>query len=118
METLRYELDADGIVTITFDEPARRSTRCAGVAERPRRRRRAGASPTRRDRGILLASAKKTFFAGADLKERARSKRRTRRAGFAEIALTKSFRTLETLGKPVVALPQRHGAGRRLGESR
>jgi 3-hydroxyacyl-CoA dehydrogenase/enoyl-CoA hydratase/3-hydroxybutyryl-CoA epimerase len=35
---------------------------------------------------------------------------------FAEIEQTKKcFRTLETLGKPVVSLPERHGAGRRLG---
>ena len=58
-----------------------------------------------RIRGVLLASAKPTFFAGAALKSVLSLEAKDAAAGFAEIrALTASYRTLETLGRPVVAL--------------
>jgi len=63
--TLRFELDADGIATITFDDPAGKVNtmteawqadlaEAVGMLERDRER----------IRGVLLASAKSTFFAG------------------------------------------------------
>jgi 3-hydroxyacyl-CoA dehydrogenase/enoyl-CoA hydratase/3-hydroxybutyryl-CoA epimerase len=58
-----------------------------------------------RIRGVLLASAKPTFFAGAALKTVLTLEPKDAAAGFAEIrALTASYRTLETLGRPVVSL--------------
>src|SRR5690606_22851751 len=55
-------------------------------------------------RGIVLASAKSTFFAGADLKGTMRLAQEDAPAVFREIEqVKKNFRTLETLGKPVVA---------------
>ena len=58
-----------------------------------------------RIRGVLLASAKTTFFAGAELKGVLKLKPEDSAEGFARIeALKKSFRTIETLGRPVVAL--------------
>ena len=72
MNTIRYELDADGIATITFDAPdspvnTMTAEWQADLAE--------AAAQLGRDKerikGVLLASAKTTFFAGAALKSRA-----------------------------------------------
>ena len=55
--------------------------------------------------GILLASAKTTFFAGADLKGAMRLQPSDAPKIFEEIERVKrNFRTIETLGKPVVSL--------------
>ena len=55
-------------------------------------------------KGVILASAKKTFFAGADLKSVMRLTGADAPALFAGIERLKhAFRTLETLGIPVVA---------------
>ncbi len=106
METLRYELDADGIATITFDEPGSPVNTMTlqwqhDLAE-------AAAQLVRdkdRIKGVLLASAKNTFFAGAELKGVLKLKAEDAAIGFARIeALKKSFRTIETFGRPVVAL--------------
>ena len=59
----------------------------------------------RRIKGVLLASAKTTFFAGAALKHVLTLKAEDAAPGFAEIEAVKaSYRTIETLGRPVVAL--------------
>ena len=104
MQTIRYDI-ADGIATITFDEPGSPvNTMSAGwQRELPEVTARAV-----RDkdsvRGIILASAKSTFFAGADLKATMRLQAADAPRVFAEIEQTKKcFRTLETLGKPVVS---------------
>jgi 3-hydroxyacyl-CoA dehydrogenase/enoyl-CoA hydratase/3-hydroxybutyryl-CoA epimerase len=56
-------------------------------------------------KGILLASAKSTFFAGADLKGTMRLQPSDATAVFTEIErVKKNFRIIETLGKPVVSL--------------
>ena len=106
METLRYELAADGILTITFDAPdaavntmtlAWQHDLAAAAAQ--------AVADKARIRGVLLASAKPTFFAGAALKSVLSLEAKDAAAGFAEIrALTASYRTLETLGRPVVSL--------------
>ena len=104
MKTIRYELH-DGIATITFDEPGSPvNTMCAdwqrdlttvtGLVVRDKAL----------IKGIILASAKSTFFAGADLKGTMRLKASDARQVYAEIEQTKkNFRTLETLGVPVVS---------------
>ncbi len=103
-KTIRYEL-ADGIATLTFDEQSSPvNTMCLQwqddlhavvaqvVKDRPQLK------------GIVLASAKSTFFAGADLKGVMRSTESDGPRVFAEIErIKKSFRTLETLGIPVVS---------------
>ena len=54
--------------------------------------------------GLLLTSAKPTFFAGADLKSVMRLQPSDAAAVFARIERVKAhFRTLETIGKPVVS---------------
>ena len=106
MNTLRYDLDAEGFATLTFDapgSPVNTMTRewQADLAE--------AAAQLERDKdriaGVLLASAKTTFFAGAALKTVLALKAEDAAPGFAEIeAMKASFRRIETLGKPVVAL--------------
>jgi 3-hydroxyacyl-CoA dehydrogenase/enoyl-CoA hydratase/3-hydroxybutyryl-CoA epimerase len=103
MKTIQYQLQ-DGIAIITFDEPdSPVNTMClqwqqdlsALVAQ--------VLQEQDAIRGILLTSAKSTFFAGADLKGAMRLKASDASAVFTEIELVKkNFRTLETLGKPVV----------------
>jgi enoyl-CoA hydratase/carnithine racemase len=54
---------------------------------------------------VLLASAKSTFFAGAELKGVLQLKAEDAAPGFGRIeAMKRSFRRIETLGRPVVAL--------------
>jgi 3-hydroxyacyl-CoA dehydrogenase/enoyl-CoA hydratase/3-hydroxybutyryl-CoA epimerase len=106
MQTIRYELDADGIATLTFDEPdspvnTMRPEWQDDMAE--------AAAQLERDKerisGVLLASAKTTFFAGAELKGVLKLGPEDAAEGFKRIeALKRSFRRIETLGKPVVAL--------------
>ena len=120
MKTLRYELAADGILTITFDEPdaavntmtlAWQHDLAAAAAQ--------VVADKARIRGILLASAKTTFFAGAALKSVIALEAKDAAAGFAEIrALTESYRTLETLGQAgrLAARPARRSAA--AGKSR
>ena len=106
MNTLRYELGDDGILTITFDAPDAAVNTMTAAWQRDLAAAAAQAVADKaRIRGVLLASAKPTFFAGAALKGVLSLEARDAAAGFAEIqALTASYRTLETLGRPVVAL--------------
>ena len=106
MNTLRYELDADGIATITFDAPgspvntmteAWQTDLAEAAAQLGRDKERV--------KGVLLASAKTTFFAGAALKTVMTLTDADAAAGFARVeAMKASFRAIETLGRPVVAL--------------
>jgi len=106
METLRYDLAGDGVLTITFDArdaplntmtPAWQRDLAAAAAQ--------AVADKERIRGVLLASAKSTFFAGAALKGLLTLEGKDAAAGFAEIqAMTASYRKLETLGRPVVSL--------------
>ncbi len=109
MKTIQYSLEninGMGIATITFDEPnSPVNTMClqwqddmADVAAQV-------AQDKDAIQGILLASAKSTFFAGADLKATMRITPADAQKVYAEIErLKKNMRFLETLGKPVVSL--------------
>ena len=100
MKTVRYELK-DGIATITFDEEGSPvNTMCLQWQDDLT----AVTAQVVKDkdaiRGILLASAKSTFFAGADLKGTMRLQPSDAPRVFEEIErIKKNFRTLETLGK-------------------
>jgi 3-hydroxyacyl-CoA dehydrogenase / enoyl-CoA hydratase / 3-hydroxybutyryl-CoA epimerase len=104
MKTIRYEL-AEGIATLTFDEPGSPvNTMCAQWQDDLTAAVQQVVQDRDAIRGIVLASAKSTFFAGADLKGTMRLKPEDAPQVFREIEQTKkNFRTLETLGKPVVA---------------
>jgi 3-hydroxyacyl-CoA dehydrogenase / enoyl-CoA hydratase / 3-hydroxybutyryl-CoA epimerase len=105
MQTIRYTLSDDGIATLTFDEThSPVNTMCVAwqndiaaaaaqlLADKPRLR------------GVILASAKTTFFAGADLKGVMRMTEADAPRVYGEIQRTKAaFRTIETLGVPVVS---------------
>lgn len=104
MKTIRYEL-SDGIATLTFDEPGSPvNTMCLQWQEDLGEAVRRVVKDSDAIRGIVLASAKSTFFAGADLKGTMRLQAEDAPRVFREIEqVKKNFRTLETLGKPVVA---------------
>ncbi|OOG51889.1 3-hydroxyacyl-CoA dehydrogenase NAD-binding domain-containing protein [Polaromonas sp. C04] len=104
MKTIRYEL-ADGIATLTFDEPGSPvNTMCQQWQHDLTEVTAQVVQDKDAIKGIILASAKTTFFAGADLKGTMRLKASDAGRVFTEIEQTKkNFRTLETLGKPVVA---------------
>jgi 3-hydroxyacyl-CoA dehydrogenase / enoyl-CoA hydratase / 3-hydroxybutyryl-CoA epimerase len=106
MKTIRYEIDAGGIATVTFDAPdasVNTMTRewQGDLAEAAARLVR----DKERIKGVLLASAKSTFFAGAALKHVLSLTAADAAPGFAEIeAIKASYRKIETLGRPVVAI--------------
>jgi 3-hydroxyacyl-CoA dehydrogenase/enoyl-CoA hydratase/3-hydroxybutyryl-CoA epimerase len=104
MKTIRYQL-ADGVATLTFDEPnSPVNTMCQQWHEDLT----AATAQVLKDKdaikGIILASAKPTFFAGADLKALMRLHAEDAPRIYQEVEqVKKNFRTLETLGKPVVS---------------
>ncbi|MCX7961434.1 MAG: enoyl-CoA hydratase-related protein, partial [Burkholderiales bacterium] len=102
---IRWEKDAEGIVTLTFDAPgAAVNTMTAAweqafhdAVERLQREK----DDTR---GVILASGKKTFFAGAELKDVLAFGPEDGPKVFRWIErIKKDLRALETLGRPVVA---------------
>jgi 3-hydroxyacyl-CoA dehydrogenase/enoyl-CoA hydratase/3-hydroxybutyryl-CoA epimerase len=106
MRTIRYDVDADGIATLTLDAPdspvntmtAEWQADLATAVDRLE-------ADKERIRGVLLTSAKTTFFAGAQLTEVLKLKAEDAAQGFREIeAMKANFRRLEKLGRPVAAL--------------
>jgi 3-hydroxyacyl-CoA dehydrogenase/enoyl-CoA hydratase/3-hydroxybutyryl-CoA epimerase len=104
MKTIQYEL-RDGIATITFDEEGSPvNTMCAQWQKDLTEVTGQVVKDKEAIKGLVLASNKSTFFAGADLKGTMRLQPTDAPQVFAEIEQTKKcFRTLETLGKPVVS---------------
>jgi 3-hydroxyacyl-CoA dehydrogenase/enoyl-CoA hydratase/3-hydroxybutyryl-CoA epimerase len=104
LKTIQYAVQ-DGIAVITFDEEGSPvNTMCLQWQDDLD----AVAAQVAKDkdaiRGIILASAKSTFFAGADLKGVMRMKPEDATRVFVEIErIKKNFRIIETLGKPVVS---------------
>ena len=104
MKTIRYDLQ-DGIATLTFDEPGSPvNTMCLQWQDDLSD----AAAQVLKDKdaikGIVLASAKSTFFAGADLKGVMRLTAADAPQAYAEVErVKKNFRTIEMLGKPVVS---------------
>ena len=102
---VRFEKDAENVVTITFDAPGAPVNTMteeweAAFTEAVGRLTREKASI----KGVILASAKKTFFAGAELKNVLRYGPNDGPQVFRWIqAAKKQMRALETLGIPVVA---------------
>jgi len=101
---IRYDLDAEGIVTLTIDQAGPVNVMDAGF--------RADLAATvarleaERDsiRGVVVTSAKKTFFAGGDLRELVRVTKADVEEFARGVELVKSYlRRLERLGRPVVA---------------
>jgi 3-hydroxyacyl-CoA dehydrogenase/enoyl-CoA hydratase/3-hydroxybutyryl-CoA epimerase len=102
---VRYEKGPDNVVTLTFDAPGApvntmTEAWLAAFTEAVGRLAKEKASL----KGVILASAKKTFFAGAELKDVLRFGPKDGPQVFKWIeSLKKPMRALETLGIPVVA---------------
>lgn len=103
--TIRWEQDETGVVTLVLDDPNQSANTMnqafkesiAAIADR---------AEAEKDsiRGIIYASAKKTFFAGGDLKEMIKVGPENALQAFETgTAIKHSLRRIETLGKPVVA---------------
>jgi len=104
MKTIQYQTD-DGIATITFDEPnSPVNTMCLQWQEDLGEVTAQVVKDKASLKGIILASAKSTFFAGADLKAVMRLTPADAPKAYAEVErVKKNFRTLETLGIPVAS---------------
>ena len=104
MKSIRYEKDAANIVHVIFDNPTE-SANLMNVAFREDFATVVARLQAEPDlAGVILRSAKSTFFAGADLKEMVQAQNQTAQFmwDFAQ-PLKQQMRQLETLGKPVVA---------------
>ncbi|MET8328870.1 3-hydroxyacyl-CoA dehydrogenase NAD-binding domain-containing protein [Streptomyces sp. NPDC005181] len=103
--TIRWEQDETGVVTLVLDDPNQSANTMnqafkdsiAAIADR---------AEAEKDsiRGIIFTSAKKTFFAGGDLKDMIKVGPSSAQDAFdVGTAIKKSLRRIETLGIPVVA---------------
>ncbi|WP_326609660.1 3-hydroxyacyl-CoA dehydrogenase NAD-binding domain-containing protein [Streptomyces scopuliridis] len=102
---IRWEQDGTGVVTLVLDDPVQSANTMnqafrqsiAAVADR---------AEAEKDsiRGIIVTSAKKTFFAGGDLKDMIKLGPADAGQVFeSSMAMKRALRRIETLGKPVVA---------------
>ncbi|MFD9599575.1 3-hydroxyacyl-CoA dehydrogenase NAD-binding domain-containing protein [Streptomyces sp. NPDC059970] len=103
--TIRWEQDETGVVTLVLDDPNQSANTMnqafkdsiAAIADR---------AEAEKDsiRGIIYTSAKKTFFAGGDLKDMIKVGPENAQQAFdTGTAIKNSLRRIETLGIPVVA---------------
>ena len=107
-DAVKYDL-SDGIVTLTLDDPSQ----SANTMNEAYRNSMAAAVTRLKDdiaadpdaiKGVIVASAKKTFFAGGDLKLMVQTQPEHAERFFTELEGIKgTLRALETCGKPVVA---------------
>ncbi|MGH3425787.1 MAG: enoyl-CoA hydratase/isomerase family protein, partial [Nocardioidaceae bacterium] len=102
---VRYERGDDGIVTLVLDDPTQSAntmnelyaSSMAAAVERL-------VAEKDEVKGVVLTSAKATFFAGGDLKAMVKATPDDAQRLFDEIEDIKAtLRTLETFGRPVVA---------------
>ncbi|EHR62853.1 3-hydroxyacyl-CoA dehydrogenase NAD-binding domain-containing protein [Saccharomonospora cyanea] len=104
-KTIRWEKDSDGIVVLTLDDP-NQSANTMNADFRSSLRVIVDRLEAEQDSitGVVLASAKKTFFAGGDLNDLIKATPADAEA-ITEMsnAMKQDLRRLETLGKPVVA---------------
>ncbi|MFE0704074.1 3-hydroxyacyl-CoA dehydrogenase NAD-binding domain-containing protein [Streptomyces sp. NPDC058872] len=103
--TIRWEQDETGIVTLVLDDPDQ-SANTMNQAFRASITATADRLEAEKDsvRGIIYTSAKKTFFAGGDLKDMIQAGPEHARDIFeAALEMKGALRRIETLGKPVVA---------------
>lgn len=103
--TIRWEQDATGIVTLVLDDP-NQSANTMNQAFRASIMAVADRLEAEKDsiRGVIYTSAKKTFFAGGDLKDMIQAGPEHAKDIFeAAMDMKRALRRIETLGKPVVA---------------
>ncbi|PXA64595.1 3-hydroxyacyl-CoA dehydrogenase [Arthrobacter psychrochitiniphilus] len=103
--TIRWEKDTDGVVILTMDDPNQSANTMNAdyIASMQATVDRLVAEKENIS-GVVLTSAKKTFFAGGDLKDLVSSTPEDAQSVFDLGQQIKAqLRTLETFGKPVVA---------------
>jgi 3-hydroxyacyl-CoA dehydrogenase/enoyl-CoA hydratase/3-hydroxybutyryl-CoA epimerase len=103
--TIQWDKDADGIVTLTLDDPSG-SANVMNDAYIESMGKAVDRLVTEKDSitGVVITSAKKTFFAGGDLTAMIQAGPEDAGQSFDTVeTVKKQLRTLETLGKPVVA---------------
>ncbi|MFF5757269.1 3-hydroxyacyl-CoA dehydrogenase NAD-binding domain-containing protein [Streptomyces longwoodensis] len=103
--TIRWEQDRTGVVTLVLDDP-NQSANTMNAAFRSSLAAVADRLEAEKDtvRGVILTSAKKTFFAGGDLRDLIRVTPETAQELFeGGLEIKRHLRRIETLGKPVVA---------------
>ncbi|MFD7977264.1 3-hydroxyacyl-CoA dehydrogenase NAD-binding domain-containing protein [Streptomyces sp. NPDC059071] len=103
--TIRWEQDETGVVTLVLDDP-NQSANTMNQAFRASIVAIADRAEAEKDsiRGIIYTSAKKTFFAGGDLKDMIQAGPEHAQDIFdGAMEMKKALRRIETLGKPVVA---------------
>lgn len=103
--TIRWEQDDTGVVTLVLDDPNQSANTMnaafrdslAAITDRLE-------AEQESVRGIIVTSAKKTFFAGGDLRDLIRVTPDTAQELLdGGLAIKRNLRRIETLGKPVVA---------------
>jgi 3-hydroxyacyl-CoA dehydrogenase/enoyl-CoA hydratase/3-hydroxybutyryl-CoA epimerase len=103
--TIRWEQDETGVVTLVLDDPDQSANTMnqafkasiTAIADRVE-------AEQESIRGIIVTSAKKTFFAGGDLKEMIKAGPEDAQDAFeAGMGIKRALRRIETIGKPVVA---------------
>ena len=103
--TIKWDSDADGIVTLTLDDPTG-SANVMNEHYKESMHKAVQRLVAEKDSitGVVVTSAKKTFFAGGDLKAMINAGPENVGEIFAEVEeIKRDLRALETLGKPVVA---------------
>jgi 3-hydroxyacyl-CoA dehydrogenase/enoyl-CoA hydratase/3-hydroxybutyryl-CoA epimerase len=102
---INWQQDSDRIVTLTMDDPAQRANTMNETFQRSLAETVDRLYAERDDiAGVLITSAKPTFFAGGDLRLLSTVTDRTAPEFFANAEAMKArLRRLETLGRPVVA---------------
>ncbi|MDQ0765747.1 3-hydroxyacyl-CoA dehydrogenase NAD-binding domain-containing protein [Streptomyces canus] len=103
--TIRWEQDRTGVVTLVLDDPDQ-SANTMNQAFRDSLAVITDRLEAEKDtvRGVIITSAKKTFFAGGDLRDLIRVTPGTAQELFdGGLAIKRNLRRIETLGKPVVA---------------
>lgn len=104
-DAIRYEKGQDNIVVLTMDMPGQSANTMNGVY-REAMAKTIDRLEAEKDSiaGVIITSAKKTFFAGGDLNELVKVTKADAREFYDGILVLKGqLRRLENLGKPVVA---------------
>ncbi|WP_215454145.1 3-hydroxyacyl-CoA dehydrogenase NAD-binding domain-containing protein [Streptomyces sp. ATCC 21386] len=103
--TIRWEQDRTGLVTLVIDDPDQ-SANTMNQAFRDSLAVITDRLEAEKDtiRGVIITSAKKTFFAGGDLRDLIKVTPDTAQQLFdGGLEIKRNLRRIETLGKPVVA---------------
>ncbi|TQF06036.1 3-hydroxyacyl-CoA dehydrogenase [Kitasatospora acidiphila] len=104
LTVIRWEQDQEGIVTLVLDDPDQSVNTMNSRFTEQFQEVVARLAATEGLRGVILTSAKKTFFAGGDLRMLSAVQPEHAEEFLAgSLTLKQAMRTLETLGVPVVA---------------